>query len=119
MTDLKRYSINHWITILQRIIYFVRRASNDEFFQLMSVLISSSIQGYSVDQLRSRIRRIMIALGVPIATIHYFQDERNTGYDQDSGFEWWMYPDRDFVDWGEPFHVPGAGAAHGAAWDVP
>ncbi|KAI1775127.1 hypothetical protein F4818DRAFT_441950 [Hypoxylon cercidicola] len=102
--------IIHWIRVLERVVYYTRRARDVEF------------RG-TIEQIRRHVHEpkdlfvLLEILKVRNETIQYFRESTNRAYDQESGQEWFVYPDRDRVDWGQPFAVPGYAATHGAQYN--
>jgi hypothetical protein len=94
--------INNWVVVLQHIVQAVRNLSDEDFQALLAQFV--------LDQTRER---LLTVLGVPDDVRDYWLD----GKRRDATDSWWEYPDKDKVDWGEPFMVPGYGATHGPQWD--
>ncbi|KAI5920618.1 hypothetical protein F4810DRAFT_713308 [Camillea tinctor] len=97
--------INNWIAILVHVVAAVRNWSADDFQRLLA--------GVLVEPPDGRARALFALLGVPQGVVEYWADQRR----RDERDEWWEYPDKDRVDWDNPFMVPGHRATHGAAWD--
>ncbi|KAL7627771.1 hypothetical protein AAE478_001966 [Parahypoxylon ruwenzoriense] len=102
--------INHWIIVLQRIIYYVRRASTASYQNLIRGIMTQILADQNV-------RLLLELLGVPKETIDYFFHPSHRGEDE-NGKSWWVYPDNDRVNWGDPFMAPGHGSTHGPQWDT-
>ncbi|KAI1103932.1 hypothetical protein F4804DRAFT_332744 [Jackrogersella minutella] len=97
--------INHWIAVLSRIMYYVRQASTAEYAGLIEQIL---FEVYGT----SKLWRLLQILEVPEETRRFYAHPYNRGADH-KGEEWFMYPDKDRVDWGHPFAVPGHRATHG------
>ncbi|KAI1386618.1 uncharacterized protein F4822DRAFT_444959 [Hypoxylon trugodes] len=98
--------INHWIIILNRIMYYVRRAPTAEFKKTMDN-ITKACTG------RTGLPSLLVYLEVPMDTIKYFLDFSRRYYDQETEASWYTYPDLDKVNWDNPFMAPGSGPTHG------
>ncbi|KAI1752576.1 hypothetical protein F4782DRAFT_500837 [Xylaria castorea] len=94
--------INNWVAVLERVTDVVRNFSDDDFSEL--------IDQFLLNQTRERLLEL---LGVPHDIQQYWLDRKR----RDAENNYWEYPDRDLVDWREPFMVPGHKATHGPFWD--
>ncbi|KAI8949745.1 hypothetical protein F4801DRAFT_603090 [Xylaria longipes] len=94
--------INNWVSVLERITYVVRNLTDYDFQELLNQ--------FMLDQTRER---LLTLLGVPDDIRQYWLDRKR----RDAGNNYWEYPDRDKVDWEDPFMVPGHRATHGPFWD--
>ncbi|KAI1484720.1 hypothetical protein F5X96DRAFT_692086 [Biscogniauxia mediterranea] len=97
--------ICHWITLLVHIVAAVRNWDAPRFRDMLRNLLEESPQ--------TRVYVLFRRLGIDQASLEYWADPRR----RDDAGEWWEYPDKDRVDWDQPFMVPGFRATHGAAWD--
>ncbi|OTA94349.1 hypothetical protein M434DRAFT_30134 [Hypoxylon sp. CO27-5] len=104
--------INYWISILRRILYFVRRASTEEFSVMIPIICLAVTQP---DHLH--LKQLLQILQVPNVTRRYFFLPHNRDRDPNTGEEWFMYPDKDRVDWNQPFMVDTHGSTHGVEYD--
>ncbi|KAI5868351.1 hypothetical protein GGS23DRAFT_592130 [Durotheca rogersii] len=102
--------INHWIVVLTRILYYTRRATDEEYRMMLEEVLNTATPTRDVG-------RLLEALGVPDRTTQYFLDGARRKLDAKSGVKWWAYPDDDLVDWADPFMARGHGATHGPEWD--
>ncbi|KAI1379480.1 hypothetical protein F4677DRAFT_409336 [Hypoxylon crocopeplum] len=102
--------INHWATVLGRLVHYARREPTEQFRQLITLYRDRVSAAQNLWEL-------LAILDVPVQTRSFFEAPINRGVDAE-GREWWQYPDRDRVDWGDPFMVRGHGATHGAQYDV-
>ncbi|KAI0830992.1 hypothetical protein F5Y06DRAFT_307821 [Hypoxylon sp. FL0890] len=102
--------INHWIAVLRRILYYVRRASREEFRELAGNISANVKEPQHLAQLL----RLLL---VPDRTQRYFFLPHNRDRHPGTGEEWFTYPDKDRVDWDQPFMVPSHGATHGQYYD--
>lgn len=102
--------INYWISILRRILYYVRRASREEFKAMVSNICVCITQ-------TDHLRQLLQLLQVPDATRRYFFLPHNRDRDPNTGEEWFTYPDKDWIDWNQPFMVNTHGATHGVEYD--
>ncbi|KAI1760071.1 hypothetical protein GGR53DRAFT_526567 [Hypoxylon sp. FL1150] len=93
--------IIHWMKVLERIIYYTRRAGPREFSKLIQ-----EVKGNS-----GNLKGMLSLLRVPAHTIGFFMDRTNREED------WFIYPDRDYVDWDQPFMVRGHEATHGVQYN--
>ncbi|KAI1416856.1 hypothetical protein F5Y13DRAFT_185695 [Hypoxylon sp. FL1857] len=103
--------INHWIVVLRRFVYYTRHASPDEFRDL-----TGSITGFATQP--EHLGQLLQILQVPNATQRYFYLPHNRDTDPNTGQSWFTYPDKDRVDWEEPFAYPYHGSTHGAEYDI-
>ncbi|KAI0399699.1 hypothetical protein F4802DRAFT_602759 [Xylaria palmicola] len=94
--------INNWVVVLEHIVRAVRDLSNNDFRDLLTQFLLDNTQG-----------RLLALLGVPEDVRQYWLDPKR----RDAADEWWEYPDRDVVDWNDPFMVPSHKATHGSYWD--
>ncbi|KAI0553487.1 hypothetical protein F4679DRAFT_571185 [Xylaria curta] len=94
--------INNWVTVLERVAHVVRNLSDEEFSEILNQFISNQTR-----------ERLLELLGVPDDIRQYWLDRKR----RDAGDRYWEYPDRDLVDWRQPFMVPGHKATHGSFWD--
>ncbi|KAI1133090.1 hypothetical protein F5Y10DRAFT_229356 [Nemania abortiva] len=94
--------INNWVTVLEHIVGAVRTLSNEAFAALLDQFLQ--------DQTRDRLLRL---LGVPDDIREYWLDRKR----RDAQDTWWEYPDRDVVDWDQPFMIPGYRATHDPYYD--
>ncbi|KAI0398559.1 hypothetical protein F5Y17DRAFT_454122 [Xylariaceae sp. FL0594] len=94
--------INNWVSILERIVHVVRKLKNHEFKALLDTWLQQPTA-----------EKLLEVLQVPEDLRKYWTDPKR----RDKRNEWWEYPDRDMVDWGQPFMVPGHRATHGPEWD--
>ncbi|KAI1365595.1 hypothetical protein F5Y08DRAFT_327932 [Xylaria arbuscula] len=99
---LDAYHINNWVTVLERIVHVVRDYQDKAFQDFLGEFI--------VDR---TIGRLLELLGVSDEIKQYWLDPKR----RDGQNQYWQYPDRDVVDWKEPFMVPGHKATHGSYWD--
>ncbi|KAI1457960.1 hypothetical protein F4805DRAFT_426005 [Annulohypoxylon moriforme] len=102
--------INHWIAVMKRVMYYVRNQTADQFRELLSRFFDRI---HGPDDLWL----LLQLLEAPMETRQYFAHPYNRGYDPGTSEQWWMYPDRDVVDWTQPFMVKGHGATHGQQYD--
>ncbi|KAI1497457.1 hypothetical protein F5X99DRAFT_413036 [Biscogniauxia marginata] len=98
-------NINHWIVVLECIVRTVRNWSTADFRQLL--------QNHLSNQPAPQRGVLLQLLGVPLATRNYWANPIR----RDATDSWFEYPDKDRVDWEQPFMVPGHRATHGAQWD--
>ncbi|KAI1802060.1 hypothetical protein F4811DRAFT_531453 [Daldinia bambusicola] len=103
--------IVQWLAVLRRYLYFSRDAVAEEFL-LVTKALSEILKGS-----KNKVYDILRALEPPPATIYYFMSALNREGDPEHDQDWWLYPDRDRVDWGEPFMVAGHKATHGPDYD--
>jgi len=94
--------INNWVAFLERIVHVVRNLTNHEFRTLLDTWLAQPTGA-----------KLLEVLGLPEDLQKYWTDPKR----RDENNEWWEYPDKDKVDWGEPFMVPGHRATHGPQWD--
>ncbi|KAI1211096.1 uncharacterized protein F4807DRAFT_421634 [Annulohypoxylon truncatum] len=107
--------INHWIVILRRIMHYVRNSSAEEFRDMLLAVCQRTQQNLTSDG--SDLWVLLQILEVPEDTRHFYAHPYNRGFDTTSGAQWFVYPDRDRVDWADPFVVRGHGATHGNQYD--
>ncbi|KAI0204971.1 hypothetical protein F4808DRAFT_456712 [Astrocystis sublimbata] len=94
--------INNWVVVLEYVMRAVRDLSDKEFLGML--------EGFVFWPTRAR---LLGALKVPSDVQDYWLVRRR----RDVFDVYWQYPDRDEVDWAEPFMVPGHKATHGSRWD--
>ncbi|KAI1300865.1 putative amidoligase enzyme-domain-containing protein [Xylaria venustula] len=95
-------NINNWVRLLERIVHVVRDYSARDFQKVLDQFVRNR----TLDQL-------LDVLGVSDDLKAYWRDPKR----RDSEDRYWEYPDKDKVDWNEPFMVRGHKATHGAFWD--
>ncbi|KAI0165695.1 hypothetical protein GGR57DRAFT_512759 [Xylariaceae sp. FL1272] len=94
--------INNWIAVLEHIVTIARDWSNARFRQMLERFLPD----------RS-MENLLREIGVSDYIRDYWLDPKR----RDATNTWWEYPDRDRVDWGNPFNVRGHRATHGSEWD--
>ncbi|KAI0873527.1 hypothetical protein GGS24DRAFT_501750 [Hypoxylon argillaceum] len=94
--------INNWVTVLEHIAHQVRNSSNESFRQLLTQ--------FAQERTRDRLLQL---LDVPNDVRLYWLDRKR----RDSTDHWWEYPDKDLVDWGNPFMIRGHRATHDGFYD--
>ncbi|KAI0450642.1 hypothetical protein F5B21DRAFT_489901 [Xylaria acuta] len=94
--------INNWVTVLERVTHVVRTLSDEDFSELLNQFLNNQTR-----------EQLLTLLGVPNDIREYWLDRNR----RDAGNHYWEYPDRDLVDWRDPFMVPGHKATHGSPWD--
>ncbi|KAI0905813.1 hypothetical protein F4823DRAFT_627555 [Ustulina deusta] len=94
--------INNWVVVLEHIVHVVRNLSEEKF----QVFLRQFLACRTYEQL-------LTLLHVPDDIQEYWKDPKR----RDSKREFWEYPDKDEVDWIDPFMVSGHKATHGAFWD--
>ncbi|KAI1134411.1 hypothetical protein F5Y05DRAFT_422713 [Hypoxylon sp. FL0543] len=102
--------INHWLQVLRRLSYWVRRAPEGDFRDLTGD-IAATIKG------PRHLGHLLLLLRVPVRTRRFFFLPHNRHRGQKIGRDWFTYPDKDRVDWNRPFVVPTHGATHGQYYD--
>ncbi|KAI0508476.1 hypothetical protein F5B22DRAFT_649969 [Xylaria bambusicola] len=95
-------NINNWVIVLGRIVHVVRDYSDAEFRAFLASFLLSRSPG-----------QLLVLLKVPDEVLRYWMDPKR----RDTQGRYWEYPDRDLVDWQQPFMVPGHKATHGSYWD--
>ncbi|XXG98301.1 hypothetical protein Hte_004624 [Hypoxylon texense] len=104
--------IIHWIHVLERVLFYTRRADAATFRDLVQNIQTHVSPNQDLPALLSY-------LEVPRPTVAFFLSNINRDRDPGTGKEWFVYPDRDRVDWGQPFMVRGYAATHGAQYNFP
>ncbi|KAI0967068.1 hypothetical protein F4678DRAFT_475506 [Xylaria arbuscula] len=94
--------INNWVRLLEHIVHVVRDYSATDYRDALRRFV----QNRTLDQL-------LDVLQVSDDLKAYWRDPKR----RDSEDKYWEYPDKDLVDWTDPFNVPGYKATHGAFWD--
>ncbi|GAW20184.1 hypothetical protein ANO14919_096810 [Xylariales sp. No.14919] len=95
-------NINNWVIVLEHIVDVVRTFDDEKFKDLLAQHLADE-----------RPDRLLHLLGVPDDTREYWRDPKR----RDEDDRYWEYPDKDLVDWADPFMVPGHKATHGSFWD--
>ncbi|KAI0421201.1 hypothetical protein F5X98DRAFT_391121 [Xylaria grammica] len=95
-------NINNWVIVLEHIVDVVRTFDDEKFKDLLAQHLADE-----------RPDRLLHLLGVPDDIREYWRDPKR----RDEGDRYWEYPDKDLVDWVDPFMVPGHKATHGSFWD--
>lgn len=80
--------INNWVTVLERIVHIVRALPDHEFRDFLGGFVTCR----TPDQL-------LRMLEVPDEIRQYWLDPKR----RDAEDDFWEYPDRDVVDWNNPF----------------
>ncbi|KAI1330862.1 putative amidoligase enzyme-domain-containing protein [Xylariaceae sp. FL0255] len=94
--------INNWAIVLERIVHTVRNLSDADF--------QAALRQIARERTRAS---LMLAIGVPDAVRAYWLNLKR----RDDKDQWWEYPDKDKVQWKQPFMVTGHKHTHGALWD--
>ncbi|KAI1265024.1 hypothetical protein F5Y18DRAFT_386909 [Xylariaceae sp. FL1019] len=94
--------IINWITILEHIVTIARDWSRTRFRRMLERFIPNRT-----------LPNLLREIGVSEQVQAYWLDPRR----RDGTNTWWEYPDRDRVDWQQPFNVRGHRATHGALYD--
>ncbi|KAI0111511.1 hypothetical protein F4814DRAFT_357179 [Daldinia grandis] len=103
--------ILQWLVVLEKLLTLSRYASNAVYKGTIALILDA------LSRVDNRVHNLLLGLQLPPRTIHYFMSDINRVGDSTRGEDWWVYPDRDVVDWVEPFMVPGHRATHGAKYD--
>ncbi|KAI1817921.1 hypothetical protein GGS20DRAFT_423528 [Poronia punctata] len=94
--------INNWVVVLEHIVRAVRDLTANDYQTLLSRFLEQPTR-----------ERLLTVLGVPHHIRTYWLDPKR----RNEADTWWEYPDKDRVDWAQPFMVRGHRATHGPAWD--
>ncbi|KAI0889168.1 uncharacterized protein GGS22DRAFT_68212 [Annulohypoxylon maeteangense] len=102
--------VNHWIAVLRRIMHYVRNVPAVEF-QELTTRILDEIENETL------LWRLLQILDVPEETRKFYAHPFNRVYDINTRGSWFTYPDKDIVDWADPFMERGHAGTHGNHYD--
>ncbi|KAI0100632.1 hypothetical protein GGR51DRAFT_347373 [Nemania sp. FL0031] len=94
--------INNWVKLLGRVVDVTRNLSNQDFRLRLAQFLG--------DPTREELLKI---LEVPDDVHRYWLARKR----RDAQNEWWEYPDKDVVDWQQPFMINGHRATHDSSYD--
>ncbi|KAI0899937.1 hypothetical protein F4806DRAFT_271382 [Annulohypoxylon nitens] len=105
--------INQWIVVLGCLMHYVRDVTAEEFKAKLTEILDAEEE----DGENPWLWRLLQVLEVPEETRRFFLHPYHRATFHGNNKDYFVYPDRDRVDWEEPFNEPGHGATHGAQWD--
>ncbi|KAI1660942.1 hypothetical protein F4813DRAFT_268691 [Daldinia decipiens] len=104
--------ILQWVIVLEKLLALSRNAPNALINGTVKLMMGA------LNRTNDKVHQLLLGLQLPPRTVHYFMSEVNRTGNAALGEDWWVYPDRDVVDWLDPFMAPGHKSTHGQKYDI-